>query len=210
MKKASVEKTFSQYIYWLVWYTEFLNKVYSAEHIVKTKEEKEEVVEAFLLRVHSLWEGFTEDLLIDCLNRDASMYAKYTGLKLPKHMTRPQCTALLLGLGYFDTRSVAELRRLAKNILVAKNNPFKAIPSDAAATIDDFSKIRNYAAHESLAAERTLMTMYKTRHNMKTFRYPGNFLLAWDKRTNQTRFGNYVDAFLEATTAMAKSLGLKM
>lgn len=206
MKKASPETTIDIFLSNLYFYIELLNKIYTAKYIVSTSEEKEIIFESLLLRIHAHWETFIEDILIDCLNRDTSKYVEYTGFKLPKHVSRDLCSAILIGTKYLDFRSVGEVKKLANNILVDSYNPFKTISKTVAGKIDDFTKLRNYLSHQSFAAERTLMKMYKSRYKLQSFRSPGNFLLVWDKRTNQTRFGNYIDAFLEATDQIAKFL----
>jgi hypothetical protein len=210
VKKASIKVTFREFLDDLEWYAEFLNTIHAAQRIVRRKEHKHELFEALALKIYSSWEVFVEDLLIDCLNSDTSKYAEYTSLKLPKHMSRDQCVAMIVGLGYLDLRSTSDIKRTAKHILVDACNPFKHIPNLACEKIDDFVKIRNYLSHYSFAAERTLSNMYRNRYKLHTFRTPGAFLFARDPKTKQTRLGNYIDAFVDAATHMATFLNVQV
>jgi hypothetical protein len=211
MRKSSVEVTFNNFAYWMNWYIDFLNKVATAERVVKYPREKKELFEAFALKVHVIWEIFIEELLVDCLNRDSSQYALYMGAKLPKDLSRKECKAMILGVqGYIDFRSVAEIKKISRNILVSQCNPFQAIPKSASDKIDEFYKIRNYLAHYSLAAKRSLANLYKNKYGMQRFREPGDFLFSFDKRSGQVRFGNYVEAFIDAEVKMAEFLGIQM
>lgn len=209
MRKSLVEVTFENFYFQIYWHIDFLNKVFEAKRVVGDPYEKKELFEAFVFKVYANWNIFVEDLLIDCLNRDTSQYAQYMDIKLRKNLTRNQCKAMILGLtSYLDFRSVSEIKKIAKNILVPQNNPFIVIPKSASDKIDEFYKIRNYLAHYSILARRSLTNMYKRAYRLQRFREPGDFLHCFDRRTGQTRFGNYVHAFLEATDEMAQFLGI--
>jgi hypothetical protein len=208
MRKGSVAKTFDHFESWLYLYVVFVNKILTAKRVVATKWGKQEFLEAFVLRVVSVWEIFVEDLMVDCLNKDATKYASYMDLHLPKNMPRAQCKAMLNGLWYLDFPNVASLKSTAKNVLVHTCNPFQAIPKPAARRIDEFLRMRNYLAHYSTRARRALKDAYRRNHGLIRFREPGDFLLASRGRGGQVRFGDYVDAFSDTAKAMRKFLGV--
>jgi hypothetical protein len=74
IKKASVEVTFDNFFAWMNWYMELLDKIYFAKRVISKSEEKREIYEAFVLRIHAIWEIFVESLLVDCLNKDTDIW----------------------------------------------------------------------------------------------------------------------------------------
>lgn len=210
MKKASTKVTLRNFIEELHWYIWFLNKIVAAKRVVGQPDEKVEVLEAFVFKVAALWEVLAEDLLIDCLNKDTSRYAEYKGMALSKNLTRNVCAAMLTGLDYLDFKSVGHTRATARKILVPAHNPFQAISKAAARRIDEFFTIRNYLAHYSDHAQRSLMDKYRNNHGLTRFVRPGQFLYAYSRANTHIRFGDYIGAFLEAADDIAKSLGVNL
>jgi len=208
MKKSSTEKTFDNFETWLYTYTVFLNKILNAKRVVATKWEKEELLEAFVLRVVSVWEIFVENLIIDCLNKDTTKYGSYMDLRLPKNLPRAQCEAMLNGLAYLDFPNVGSLKSTARHVLVPTSNPFQAIPKAAERRIDEFLRMRNYLAHYSTRSRRALKDAYRRNHGLIVFREPGHFLYASRGKGGQPRFGDYVDSFFDAAKTMRKFLGV--
>jgi hypothetical protein len=128
--------------------------------------------------------------------------------RLRKHLPRNQCEAMILGMGYLDFRDVSDIKGKAKNILVSQYNPFAIIKNPALKRMNEFYCIRNYIAHYSTPAERSLWKIYENTYKMRRFHEPGHFLMAWDKRTKQTRFDNYLNAFLDSAIEMEGFLGV--
>lgn len=209
MRKSSVEATFGRFFVWMDRYGDFINRVYKAKNVVGSQRDKKELFEAFVFKFHIVWEILVEELLIDCLNHDSSQYAKYMDMTLPKHATRNQCKAMIYGLKHLDFRSVSEVKTIARGILVPEHNPFVVIPKSNSNKIDEFYRIRNYLAHYSITARRSLGMIYRRRYGLQRFREPGDFLLCWDRKSGQTRFGNYVDAFVGAAEKMAQFCGIE-
>jgi hypothetical protein len=205
MKKSSTDKSLDNFEWWMAEYIRFLNKVVAAKVVVKEANEKRELIEAFVLRIAAIWEVLVESLLIDCLNRDSSSLGKHLDLPLDKNLKRPVCEAIVSGLRYFDFRNVNSLKKETKNILVPRHNPFLAIPKDAERKIDESFVIRNYLAHYSSMAKRSVMRVYRDGYGMQNFREPGHFLYASRGKRGQIRLGDYVDAFLEAAAEMRKA-----
>ena len=208
MRKSSLELTFDNFVGWLKWYAEFLEKTYHSRRVVRTKLEKTEIFEAFVSRIDAIWSIFVKDLLIDCLNRDTSQYARHTGTTLPSHLPRDQCKAMLVGLRYLDFKSTGDIKKVTRDVLVAVNNPFKKIPKSACKRIDEFYKIRNYVTHYSDFAKRAISKMYRTEYGMKRFREPGEFLMAMDQSHGHIRLANYINAFIDAIYEMGVFLGV--
>jgi hypothetical protein len=208
MRKGDVKVTLENFGVTMAWYIRFLQKILHARRVVSTDREKKELFEAFVFQIVATWDIFVEDLLVDCLNRDSSAYARYMGLNLKKHLSRSECLAMVVGLDYLDFRGISDLKKVARNILTPGNNPFRLIPKSAEKKIDELFAIRNYLAHHSIPAKRRLMTIYKERYKLKSFRTPGDFLYAARGKDGQIRFGDYVDAFSEASRAMGRALGL--
>lgn len=209
MRKASVSVTLNRFEHWMDFYIDLLNKSIHRDSPFETKLEKCEVIEGFVFKICAQWEVLTEDLMIDCLNKDSSQYAYYMDLRLPKHLPRPQCIAMILGLGYLDFKSVSDIKNKAKNILAKEYNPFNSISKSDSNKIDEFYRIRNYLAHYSNTSHRSLEKLYKNTYKLNTFRQPGDFLLSVDRNTNKPRMQTYINAFMEASACMSRALGIE-
>ncbi|MCJ7492062.1 MAG: hypothetical protein MUP15_07930 [Dehalococcoidia bacterium] len=207
MKKTSLQQTFDQFEELLDWYVDFIGRIIRAQRVVGRVADKKELLQALALRLVSLWETYVEELLVDCLNRDCTQYGKYMGLRLSKDAPRDVCRAMLTGLGYLDFRSTADLQRKARNVLVQRYNPFKAIPKPARVKIDEFLHVRNYIAHQSMAAKRALMADYRNNHSLTYFKKPGDFLWATNPKTKRIRLADYVIALADSWVAMRAELG---
>lgn len=188
----------------------FLVKIQGAKNIVKLVDEKRDVFEAYVFRICANWEILVENLMIDCLNKDTTRYREFTGFGIPKHCSRETCKALVLGIGYLDCKSVSDLKRKAKDMLIPKYNPFKEIPSKIGDGIDDFFKLRNYLAHYSELAERSLRRMYLERYDLHCLKTPGAFLLAEDRKKRVPRIELYILNFMGTAKIMAKFLGVDL
>ena len=163
--------------------------------------ERQHIVEALVVKICSEWEVFAESLLIDCLRKDTSEYASAKGMTLPQSLSRNICELLLTGLGFFDSKSMGDLKGTAKRILVPQYNPFKEIKPPQSEKIDEFFAIRNYIAHRSRASKLSLDRIYRNVYWMQQFVEPGKFLLAPDDGQDPqstTRLQVYFDAFFNA------------
>lgn len=208
MKKSSFKRTFEEFAWKMDWYANFLCDVYCAQKVISKLAVKREIFEAFALKIHCIWEGFVEQLLIDCLNKDTTRFAESVGIKgLPKHLPRNECKAIVLGTGYLKFRDVSQIKEKARKILVPKYNPFNSISNPNQTRMNEFYKIRNCIAHESLVAKRSLADIFKKTYKMKRFCMPGTFLMASDRRTKELRMEKYIDAFNTSAEEMAKFLG---
>lgn len=208
MRKASVEVTLGRFFDGMDLYIDLLNITIADDSPFSRKQEKIEVLEGFVFKLCSLWEVLVEDVLIDCLNRDSSAYASYMGLRLPRHIPRPQCEAMIVGLGYFDSKGVPDMKGTAKHILVDEFNPFSAIRKNDGDKIDEFFRIRNYLAHHSITAERSLKKLYENVYKLKQFRQPGDFLLSYDRKVRGPRMQHYINSFNAAAESMAEKLSI--
>ena len=200
--------TFDKFEGWMSRYIKLLDRLMRARRVVGTPVDKKEILSAFVFKIVADWEVFVEDLMTDCLNRDCTQYGEFMEMRLSKNLPRNVCHAMLTGLGYTDFRSVGHIKDVAAKILVDAHNPFKAIPPTIADRIDEFTKMRNYLAHYSTPARRSLYSSYRRHHKLKNFREPEEFLFATNRRTKQLRFGDYIDAYLGASQGMRKALGV--
>ncbi len=219
MGKHSLKIEFDKFFVLINEYTDLLFKIFEAKEVIIPTEEKKEILtevlysekrhihEAFVLKIYVAWEVLVENLFVECLSYDPSMYAKFKAVRLPKRLAKDVCRGLISGLGYFDFRDTGDLKGKAKRVLIGKYNPFAKIPSDEASKIDEFCLIRNYLAHYSDSSKQSLKRMYKNRYGL-SFREPGDFFFDYDRKKKQIRFANYTNAFLKAADEMAIFLGV--
>jgi hypothetical protein len=197
---GNLTEIFNDFLDQIDWYADLLVKVCGP----LSDREKAELYESFVLKICVTWEVFAEDLLAACLRIDASHYSEYMGTRLPKRLSREMCTILISGYRYLDFRSISELQSISKNILVDEHNPFPRIPKSDSAAINEFFQIRNYVAHKSRVAERSLSRIYQTVYNIRRFQPPGIFLMSrLHQGSSEIRFGKYIQAFIDAAKTMA-------
>ncbi len=201
MRKASLKQNHKKLDSALLRYAGFLGKIVHSERVIKTQQEKRDVAESVLLRVCAYWESFVDEHLIDCANVDSSKLAAHFGVPLPKHLSKATCQALLFGDSYRDFKSVGDLKGFSKKVLSDTCNPFLAITSGDAKSIDEVYVIRNYLAHYSFKAKRRLHDLYKKEYDMHNFVEPGQFLMAY----NRKRLVRYLTGFMMASAAMKAS-----
>lgn len=210
MRKSSFEVTLGGFYGNMEMDIKFLIKIEEAKQVVKSVGEKREVFEAYVFKICANWEIFSEELLIDCFNKDTTRYREFTGFKIPRNISRETCKAITLSIGYLDFKSVSHLKQIAGNLLVSQYNPFKEIPGPNGKKIDEFFALRNYLAHYSDAAKRSLEKIYRDRYSSGVFREPGEFLLAKDKRKKLPRMAVYIDNFVDTAELMGKFLGIDL
>jgi len=179
-------------------YRAFLERAFAAQRVIRTNTEKADLAESVLLRLCANWEKFVDEHLVDCVNCDHSQLSEYLGVTISRHPSKNDCEAILFGGGYRDFRSFGDLKGFSKKILPDSSNPFLAIPTRQGNRIDEAYKIRNYLAHYSSAARRTLKRMYSQEYEMTRFIEPGRFLFAY----NGQRMWRYFDSFERASEAM--------
>lgn len=198
MRKADLAKNHDRFEEDMDWYIDFLTRMLGAKRVVQY-DDKLEIIESLVVRICAIWESFVEDEMIDCLNIDCSKCKEELQLKLPKHMSKDLCEAILVGTGYMNFRNVDDIRRLAKQTLPDNVNPFKLIRANPTAKrINEFYTMRNYLSHYSSKSRRALQKMYWDSWRLKNFRQPGEFLLAYSGK----RLIQYIDAFLNASKQM--------
>lgn len=179
-------------------YRSFMEKILAAERVIRSRLEKRDIAESVLLRLCANWESFVDEHLIDCVNVDHAKLNEFFGVKIPRNPSKDLCQALLFGDRYRDFRSMGELKGFTRRVLPDTSNPFLAISNNNCDRIDEAYKIRNYLAHYSTAATRSLQKLYKTRYSLRKFLEPGQFLLA----NKGKRLWQYFDAFEGASADM--------
>lgn len=207
MGSKRLERIFDKYFEQINAYADDLAAVRETKELRTAA--KSEILEAYVLKIHVTWEVFAEDLLVYCLGRNTTQYGLHTGTQLPRVLPVGVCKGLVSGLGFFDIKGSSHLRRISKDILVPIFNPFKKITKDARAKIDEFYKLRNYIAHQSYRAKRTLTRMYENSYQRKTFIESSKFLSAnIPHRGEETYLANYMVAFTDAGKVMGLFLGV--
>ena len=198
MRKADLKKNHDSLDEAIDRYHVFLGKIIGAQRVVSTAAEKRDIAESVLLRLCAHWESFVEEHLIDCINVDHSKLKEYFHVIIPSNPSKNLCQALILGPGYKDFHSMDDMKRFSKKILHPSSNPFLAISRPHSKGIDEVYKIRNYLAHYSSAARRSLHSMYRGEYGMTRFLEPGQFLLGYNAR----RLWSYIDHFKGASADM--------
>lgn len=198
MRKADLAKNHVGYDAAITRYREFMRRILQNNQVVANDMEKRDIAESVLLRLCAYWEWFVDEQLADCINVDHSKLSQYFGVSLPNNPSKGLCEALLIGGRYLDFRSFGDLKGHSKKILPDKSNPFLAITKNRAKRLDEAYLIRNYLAHYSSLAKRSLHEMYRREYQMTNFIEPGQFLLAYGAR----RLNVYFDAFEGASTDM--------
>ncbi|MFV2043777.1 MAG: hypothetical protein ACC700_11155 [Anaerolineales bacterium] len=198
MRKADLEKNHRAFDRALARYRSFTERIIAAQRVISNKTEKEDLIESVLLRLCANWERFVDEHLVDCVNVDHSKLNDFLGVPIPRNPTRNLCEALLIGANYLDFRSFGDLKGYSRKVLPDASNPFLAVASSNINKIDETFKLRNYVAHYSSAARRSLDRMYKNVYKLAKFVEPGRFLIAYDGR----RLWKYFDAFQGASQDM--------
>ena len=185
------------------------DKIVNDDKIFTEKDEKVVIIESLVLKICTEWELLIEELMIDCLNRDSSQYSEFIAGKLPKHIPRSQCMAMIQGMGYVDFKGISDVKRKAKLILTDEFNPFKYIARGDGNKIDELYKFRNYIAHLSNQSERSLKNVYFKRYQLERFQDPGRFLMATDTKTKKPRLDSYIKSLDTSVVNMAGYLGFQ-
>jgi hypothetical protein len=202
VRKANFRSNHREFDSWIRWYGRFIQKLLSAQRVVRYKGEKLELLEALVHRVSVRWELLVEQDIIISLNHDASTYAKALGLKLRRHLTMNECEAILTGFRYLDFKGVGDVKGFGKKYLVERYNPFRAISADHTRQIDEFLVMRNLLAHYSRRAWMSYRHAIRTNHRLQRVREPGEFLAAVNPRTRRYRWDDYLRNFLDASSQM--------
>lgn len=208
MRKSSFERSLFNFHLMMNRDIDLLMKIEVARRVIKSLAEKRDIFEAFVFRICASWEILVDDLLVDCLNKDTSRYAEYTGFDLPKNISRETCKAVIIGISYTDFKSVGHLKKKGKQMLVRQYCPFPSITIAQEKKIDEFFIIRNYLAHYSDAAKRSLLKVYQDVYGFKRFVEPGVFLLARERGADIPRMGDYINNFKNAAHKMEDFFGI--
>lgn len=198
MKKADLKQNHVEFDEALARYRGFMERIIAAQRVVSSSAEKQDVAESVLLRLTAHWERFVDEHLIDCVNADHSQLNEFLGVTIPPNPTKNMCQAVMFGGGYRDFKNFGDLKGFTKRVLPEQSNPFLAVGASDARKIDEVYKIRNYLAHYSTLARRSLNRVYKDQYKLARFQEPGRFLLAGDAK----RLWAYFDAFESASKTM--------
>ena len=156
------------------------------------------IYEAFIIKISAEWELFQLNILAYCVAMDTSRISKHLELSLPKKISFDNAFAVLNGLDFISITSVADLKNISKKILEEDSNPFKQFENGFLNRIDEVYALRNYISHKSKRSKIRLEKMYRDKHQINEFIFPGNFLVATKTNENMktSNFGEYVGTFL--------------
>ena len=175
---------------------EFLfSKVILLEGKLYSKYEVSEIIEAFTIKSICDWEWYIEKMICELLKNDTSKLSENLDLELPNKISTDECIVYLNGLNYFDVKNASNLKSISKKILQEDSNPFLKILNEAKNKIDEFYIIRNYVAHKSKKAKKSLLNLYK-KYEILNFKEPGEFLLLKNNKNSKTiNFQDYGSSF---------------
>ena len=143
MNKADLRKGHNDLENSLARLASFASRVLEAKRVVGSAEDKRELMEAFLLRACSRWEGFVEEQLVACVNRHPGQLPEFLQAEIPPNPSKSLCRVLLFGRGYQNAKKCSDLKGFAKKVLPKGNNPFDKITHRDAGRIDDAFEVRN-------------------------------------------------------------------
>ena len=199
MNKADLRKGHNDLENSLARLARFASRVLEAKRVVGSAEDKRELMEAFLLRACSRWEGFVEEQLVVCVNRHPGRLAEFLEAEIPPHPSKSLCRVLLFGPGYRNAKKCSDLKGFAKKVLPVGNNPFDKITPSDARRIDEAFEVRNFLSHRSQHSRRALLKIYQQNYSLKNFREPGQFLAA----DGGKRLLAFIEAFRSASRSMS-------
>lgn len=213
MPRSPFTESFNKFFHKMIWYNDFSAKIAKLKRGVLTSDEKQEILEASVLKVYVNWEILVHNLLVECLKQDTSQYAKHKNCRVRANLSRSMCENLISGgADYFNFTDISDVRGKARKILVPQYNPFdnkheeiKRVKDDLI-KIDEFRFMRNYLAHYSNSSKQKLFEVYKNKFKLNKFCEPGKFLSALDKHHKHIRFVDYTRSFFNVADAMAEVL----
>ncbi len=112
MRKADLTKNHRWFEGVVFRYDDYLNRLLNARRVVRAHDKKE-IAEGTVLKLCAYWESFVDRELLDCVNIDSTKLAAYLELKLPKHLKRALCRAIVFGDRFLDFRSIGNLKDFA-------------------------------------------------------------------------------------------------
>jgi hypothetical protein len=204
MNKSSFKKNHEAFDTSMNIYRDMLNRFLCTPSIIRTRQEKHEIVEAFVLRCSVRWELLMTWDILTSLNRDSSQYATALGLKLRQHLPYDECKAILYGPRFLDFKGTQDVLSFSRKYLVPALNPFPAIGSYKR-KIDEFLLIRNLLAHQSDVSLRSYRKLLTDVYEYKRVPEPGTFLTAINALGRYTWEG-YFAIFLKVSQDMLASV----
>jgi len=117
VRKSELKKNHTPFDDAVVRYRTFMEKIIGAQRVISTAQEKRDVAESVLLRLCAHWESFVDEHIVDCVNCDPSGLSEHFGVNIPRHPSWELCHALIIGDGYTDFRSFADLKGKSKKLL---------------------------------------------------------------------------------------------
>jgi len=163
----------------LYWYLHFFNKIVFAKVVVKKEDKKEELTEAFLIRINTKWQKLCECTIYFSIIEDPTKFINVLKISNSKSLNKKEIELLIKkdnGRGYLSTSNFKKLLQTTKKYLVDVNNPFLKISVENGTVLNELNDIRNYIVHESeIAKEKYFKILDK--YNIPNEIFPGKFLI---------------------------------
>ena len=126
-----------------------------------------------IIMLYKAFEKFILRTMISCLNHDHSHFEEKYGIKLGKHINDDVCEFLITKGGYFDFKGRDGLNKILNATIGSSHNVGKTIKNNKySKTINQLCAVRNYAAHNSAQAKKSVMDAY----GLARISSPGSFL----------------------------------
>ncbi len=148
-----------------------------------------------VIRLYKVFESLMQAMLVGAINNDSSTLEATTGIKFPRHLSKPVCEYIVTGGGYFDFKGRDGLIKTMKELLPNTHYLIVTVSdrqfSDA---LDQLSALRNYAAHGSSQSKAAALKSIKSSNLASSG--------SWLKR--QGRFGRIVNRLKALATELER------
>ena len=163
----------------LYWYLHFFDKIVFAKVVVKEEDKKEELTEAFLIRINTKWQKLCEHTIYSSIIEDPTKFKKELNLSNSVFLDKKECEILIKKNNrgrFLSTSNYNSILSATKKYLVDANNPFLKISVENGNVLNELNDVRNYIVHESEIAKENyfkILDKYNTPHET----FPGKFLI---------------------------------
>ncbi len=163
----------------LYWYLRFFAKIVFAKKVIKEEDKKEELTEAFLIRINTKWQKLCEYTVYSSIMEDPTKFINILKISNSKSLNKKEIELLIKkdnGGRYLSTSNFKSLLSTTKKYLVDANNPFLKISVENGNVLNELNDVRNYIVHESeIAKEKYFKILDK--YNIPQETLPGKFLI---------------------------------
>lgn len=163
----------------LYWYLHFFDKIVFAKVVVKEEDKKEELTEAFLIRINTKWQKLCEYTVYSSIMEDPNKFINILKISNSKSLNKKEIELHIKkdnGGRYLSTSNFKSLLSTTKKYLVDANNPFLKISVENGNVLNELNDVRNYIVHESEIAKENYFKILD-KYNIPHETFPGKFLI---------------------------------